>query len=528
MRAFAECLILAGVMSKSESLFSSEQEMALRIAELEALLSKKDEKLKNYEQENSWLREQLSGLKRSQYATSSERWESQEQLKFNETEVEARSPVPEKEDYTIEVRGHIKKVRGHRKPLPEKLPREIVKVELPESEQITEQGEKLKVIGWEISEKLKYEPAQISVIEYHRAKYGVDSGDYEKTAPPIPSVIPKGIATPELLAAIVVGKYSDGLPLYRLEEIFARQDVDLSRTTMARWMVQVATALMPIRNVLSDRMFAAHAISCDETSVQVLKENGRSAESKSWMIVRATPCDKSKVVLFDYNPSRSGEVMKNLFAGYEGRLLCDGLDVYNGLESETLVRFGCHMHARRKFEQAVTEGAKPGKTMAAQVMDIYKKIYDFEEKIRDYADEEKVKARLKDQKPLLEEIKQIAASNIARVPDKSKLGQAFKYYLNEYVYLTRYLDDGLMDPDNGFTERAIRKFAIGRNNWLFSDTPDGAEASSLLYSLVVTAKLNGINTYKALAKILTEIPMAKTLEDYERLADVILTPQTSA
>lgn len=100
--------------------------------------------------------------------------------------------------------------------------------------------------------------------------------------------------------------------------------------------------------------------------------------------------------------------------------------------------------------------------------------------------------------------------------------------MNEYVYLTRYLDDGLMDPDNGFTERAIRKFAIGRNNWLFSDTPDGAEASSLLYSLVVTAKLNGINTYKALAKILTEIPMAKTLEDYERLADVILTPQTSA
>ena len=525
MRALAECLILAKGMSKSETLFTPEQEMALRIADLEKLLKQEREKNKNFESQVSWLTEQLKALKRNQFGAKSERWESQEQLKFNEAEVESQSPIPDKEDYTVEVRGHTKKIRGHRKPLPENLPREIVKVELPESEQITEQGERLKVIGWEISEKLRYEPARISVLEYHRAKYGVGSGDYEKTAPPVPSVIPKGIATPELLAAIVVGKYSDGLPLYRLEEIFARQDVELSRTTMARWMVQVAQALMPIRNVLSDRMLSAHAISCDETSVQVLKENGRSVESKSWMIVRATPCEKSKIVLFDYSPSRSGEVMKSLFAGYEGRLLCDGLDVYNGLESETLVRFGCHMHARRRFEQAVKDGAKSGKTMAAQVMDIYKKLYDFEEKIRDHAPEEKVKARLRDQKPLLEEIKQIAESNIAKVPDKSKLGQAVKYYLNEHTYLTRYLDDGLMEPDNGFAERAIRKFAIGRNNWLFSDTPDGAEASSILYSLVVTAKLNGVNAYKALCKILTDVPLAKTVEDYERLADAILTSE---
>ncbi len=509
------------------SLISSEQEMALRIAELEALLLKKDEKLKTYEQENNWLREQLNGLKRNQFGAKSERWETQEQLKFNEAEVESQSPIPEKEDYIVEVRGHVKKARGHRKPLPENLSREVIKIELPESEQITEQGEKLKVIGWEISEKLKYEPAKISVIEYHRAKYGADSGDYEKTAPPIPSVIPKGIATPELLAAIVIGKYCDGLPLYRLEEIFARQDVELNRTTMARWMIQVAEALIPIRNVLSDRMLSAHAIACDETSVQVLKENGRAAETKSWMIVRSTPCEKNKIVLFDYSTSRSGEAMKQLFAGYEGRLLCDGLDVYNALESDTLIRFGCHMHARRKFEQAAKDGAKNGKTMAAKVMDIYTKLYDFEEKIRSHPPEEKIKARGKGQKPLLEEIKELAEANLEKVPDKSKLGQAFKYYLNEYTYLTRYLEDGLMEPDNGFTERAIRKFAIGRNNWLFSDTPDGAEASSLLYSLTVTAKLNGVNVYKALSKIITEVALAKTLEDYERLADAILTPEVS-
>ena len=221
------------VKKPQSSFLSEDQNMALRIAELEALLLKKDEKLKNYESQVSWLTEQLKTLKRNQFGSKSERWESKEQLKFNEAEVEARSPIPEKDDYVIEVKGHTKKVRGHRKPLPENLPREIIKIELATEEHVTEQGEKLKVIGWEISEKLKYEPSQISVIEYHRAKYGVDSGDYIKTAPPVPSVIPKGIATPELLAAIVVGKYADGLPLYRLEEIFERQGVELGRTTMS-------------------------------------------------------------------------------------------------------------------------------------------------------------------------------------------------------------------------------------------------------------------------------------------------------
>lgn len=511
------------------SLLTSDQEIALRIAELEGLLKIEREKNKNYEQENNWLREQLSSLKRNQFGTKSERWESGEQLIFNEAEVLAQNPAPEKEDHVfeVEVKSHTKQVRGHRKPLPEHLTREVVKVELPEIEQISEHGDKLKVIGWEISEKLKYEPAKISVIEYHRAKYGVDSGDYVKAAPPVPSVIPKGIATPELLAAIVVGKYCDGLPLYRMEEIFTRQEIELNRTTMARWMVEVGNALIPITNVLSDRMFSAHAIACDETSVQVLKEKGRDAKTKSWMIVRATPCEQKKVVLFDYNTSRSGETMRNLFADYEGRLLCDGLESYNPLESKKLIRFGCNMHARRRFEQAAKDGAKSGKTMAGMIMDIYKKLYDFEEKVRSYAPEERVKARLRDQKPLLEEIKNVADTNKEKVPAKSKIGEAFSYFLNEYTYLTRYLEDGLMEPDNGFAERAIRKFAIGRNNWLFSDTPEGANASSTLYSIAVTAKLNGVNPYKALCKILAEIPLAKTVEDYERLADVILTPEGS-
>ena len=151
----------------------------------------------------------------------------------------------------------------------------------------------------------------------------------------MPSIIPKSFASPELLAAIVVGKYADGLPLYRMEEIFLRQDIELSRSTMGRWMIQVATACQPIINVLSDKWFSSGYVACDETQIQVLKENNRKAELKSWMWVRSTPADAQKVILFDYDISRSGAVAEKLISGYKGFLQVDGFSSYNALESET-------------------------------------------------------------------------------------------------------------------------------------------------------------------------------------------------
>lgn len=499
----------------------------MQIASLQSELSDKDARLKMYEQQMGWLTEQLNTLKRGTHGTKSERWETEEQmLLFNEAEVECRNPDHDKdEDDTVEVKGHTKK-RGHRKPLPTNLPREVIKVELPQDEQVADDGSKLKVIGWEISEKLKYEPAKISVVEYHRAKYGFDSGDYAKTAPPVASVIPKGIATQELIAAIITGKYADGMPLYRMESMFERHDIDLSRGTMARRMIEVARSLQPIFNVLSDRLLESFYVACDETRVQVLKEDGRKAETDSWMWVRSTPSDEKKIVLFDYSISRGSETAKNLFAEYKGYLQVDGLASYNCLESEEVTRLGCHMHARRKFEQAAKDGAKSGKSLAANFMSEYSKIYDIEEELKSNSPEERQQAREELIKPILENMKLKAEEQKPKVPDKSKIGMAIKYFLSEYDYLVAYLQDGRLNPDNGFTERAIRKFAIGRNNWMFSDTPDGADASAILYSLVITAKINGVNIYRALTKILTEIPLAQSCEDYERLADLILTPHS--
>jgi transposase len=510
-------------MTLAESLLEN-SDLKFENENLRVSLLKEKERRSYLESEYSRLFEIISEFKRHRFGSRSEGWESQEQMKmvFNEVEVEAKK---EEESEVREIKAHKRKVRGHRKALPKHLNREVVKIELPPEELKSESGEPLKIIGWEISERLKYEPSKMTVLETHRAKYGIDTGDYVKTAPPVASVIPKGIATPELLASIITGKFADGLPLYRLEEIFARSDVELSRGTMARWMIQVAKALTPIRNVFSDKLHASYAISCDETSMQVLKEKDRSPQTKSWMIARMNTVEDRKVVLFDYSISRSGATMKDLFAGYQGRLLCDGLESYSPLESEELVRFGCNMHSRRKFEQAAKNGAKSGISISSQVMEIYKKIYDHEEELANAPPEEKIRARNEKQRPLFEEIRSIVKHNRSKVPDKSKLGQAFRYFENEYKYLTRYLDDGYIGPDNSEIERTIRKFAIGRNNWLFADTPDGADASALLYSLVITAKINGVNPYKAITQILTEIPMATTIEDYERLAEIILTPK---
>lgn len=511
-------------MSQSESLLSPNETLQSEVTYLRNQLQLRDEQIKILKEELAYLQEMLMELKRHRFGKKSERWQSEEQLLFNEIEVESQKPNEDEgiTEVEVEVKAHTKK-RGKRKPLPEHLPREVVKVELPPEEQFAEDGTPLKIIGWDVSEKLDYEPGKTKVIQYRRAKYGVDSGDYEKAAPPVPSIIPKGIAAPGLLAAIAVSKFSDGLPLYRQEEIFARLDVELSRTTMARWMVKVAESLQPIWNVLSDRLKESFYISVDETRTQVLKEKGRKAESPSWMWVRSTPYGDNKIVLFDYSPSRSGDVAAKILEGYTGVLQVDGYGGYNKLSSqEGVIRIGCNMHGRRYFEKALTVGAKSGQTLAEVALNFYKRLYEIEEDLREKSTEERYKGRQERAGPIWDEFKQWVNKNRSKVPAISKIGNAFNYFDAEYEHLIGYLKDGRLEMDSGFVERCIRKFAIGRNNWMFSDTEAGAEASALLYSLVITAKVNQVNPYWALKYIFEEIPKAQTLEEVERLADIIV------
>ena len=526
-------------MAQQEILFSENENLKSEIHGLKLLHKSDQEKIKLYEEEVERLHEMLNGLKRSKFGKKSERYESEEQMVFNEAEVLAKNLKPDLFDEIIidadvdadnantkeiTVKEHTKKIRGHRKPLPKDLPREIQHIELPESERISTDGvTPLKIIGYEISEKLVYEPAVVKVLEIHRAKYGVSVGDYEKTAPHKPSIIPRSFVTPELAASIITQKYAYGLPLYRQEAMFLELGIDLPRQTQARWVMAHAEACMPIYNILNDRLLSNTYVSCDETYTQVLKEKGKSAESTSYMWVRSTPHAKNRIILFEYAPTRSSEFAKTLFEDFSGYVQVDGYAGYNFLEDKKdTFRIGCNMHGRRYFEQAKVDGAKSGKTLAEAGLKYYQHLYDLDDESKKLDLDEKQKHRLETHKPIWDEFKLWVEANIKKVPPKSKLGKALNYFKNEYEYLIGYLKDPILEIDNGFVERAIRKFAIGRNNWMFSDTEAGANASSMFYSLLCTANVNGVKLFNLLKYLFQEIPRAKTLEDIETLADIIM------
>ena len=535
-------------MSKQSEIFFEENNLAIQLESALVQIKTKDEKLKLYEEELERLHEMLNELKRSKFGKKSERYESQEQMVFNEAEVLVKNLKPDilsdeiiiggsddsndknkdqnkdKNKKEITVKEHTKVIRGSRNPLPKELPREVQHILLPESERISSDGvTPLKIIGYEVSEKLIYEPAVIKVLEIHRAKYGADAGDYEKTAQHEPAIIPRSFVTPELAASIISQKYAYGLPLYRQEGMFLELGIDLPRQTQARWVIKHAEALMPVYNILNERLLDSFYISCDETVTQVLKEKGKKAESKSYMWVRSTPNANNKIILFDYDPSRSSEAAKKILSDYSGYVQVDGYAGYNFLEKQSGVTIlGCNMHGRRYFEQAKVDGAKSGKTLAEVGLKYYHTLYELEEESKKLNIDDKQKHRLEKHKPIWDEFKTWVEVNIKKVPPKSKLGKALNYFTSEYEYLIGYLKDPRLEMDNGFVERAIRKFAIGRNNWMFSDTESGAQASSMFYSILCTANVNGIKPFQLLKYLFQEIPKAKTIEDIENLADIIM------
>lgn len=508
----------------SENLFDRITELEARLESAVADGKRKDERLALYEEEVSRLHEIIREFKRQRFGSRSERWVSQEQLCFNEAEVLAKTSKPEDDEVETEIKveAHTKK-RGKRRRLPEDLPREVVVIELPEEERMGEDGNPLKPIGKEISEKLHYEPAQLKVIEYHRIRYGHDSGDTGVVAPAVPSIIPKGYVTSGLLAHIVMQKYGYGMPFYRQEDASKRLGFEIPRCTQARWVIESAQECRPIWNILEEKLLASPYVSCDETWTQVLKEKGRTAESKSWMWVRCTPSDEKKIVLFDYDPHRSSEVAKRLFAEYRGYLQVDGFSAYDALEGQDgVIRIGCNMHGRRRFESAFKVGAQNGKRLAETAMNFYGRLYDIERKARDLEWEARHRIRQEESAPIWDEFKSWVERNQNKVPPKSKIGEAFRYFTNEYEYLVAYLRDGRLEMDNGFAERLIKNFAVGRKNWLFADSECGAEAAAFYYSIVVTAKINGNDPQKVLKTIFDEVPRAKSLEDFERIADLII------
>lgn len=442
--------------------------------------------------------------------------------------------MPEPEDVEVDepeeevhVPPHTRKKRG-RKPLPEDLPRIEVVHDISEEEKTCKCGCELTRIGEEVSEQLDIIPAKAQVIKNIRPKYvcrdceGLeDDGPTVKIAPVPLQIIPKSIASPGLLAHVLTGKFVDSLPFYRQEKQFSRIGVDLTRSSMCNWAMKAAEACRPLYNLFQDAVLSGTYINADETTVQVLKEPGRAPTSKSymWLFRRGDP--DMPVLIYQYHPTRSAGVASDFLCGYSGYVQTDGYSGYDFLDKDPNIRhIGCWAHARRKFMDMVKAQGKRKKTGSGDVALSYiRKLYRIENeaKKKNLSHEEILQLRKEKAVPVLEDFHKWLSKRSLQTPPKGLLGQAISYTLRQWNRLVGYLEDGRLFPDNNLAENAIRPFVVGRKNWLFSGTPEGAETSAMIYSLIETAKANLLEPYSYLRYIFEKLPTSNSLEELDLL-----------
>lgn len=378
-----------------------------------------------------------------------------------------------------------------------------------------------------VKEELEYIPAQLNVVEIwqEKAVFATNEGDCIVAAQRPVHPLGKCIATTMLLAYIIVSKYADGLPLYRLNNILVRLGYDIGRSNMANWIIRLDDVFKPLIHLMREQQNQACYIQADETRIQVLKEDGKTAQSDKWMwVTRGGPPDKP-TVLFEYDPSRAGDVPLRLLDGFTGVLQVDGYAGYGKVcRSMGIVRIGCWDHARRKFVEASNAApankkkAKKGQPSKADVaLSKIRKLYAIEGKIQDLSDEEKYRARQELSIPVLEEIKTWLEANLSKVLKGSLTYKAISYALGQWDSLMAYCDYGFVNISNALAENAIRPFAVGRRNWLFADTARGARASATCYSLIETAKVNGLEPSAYITYVLDNIAEATTVEQLEAL-----------
>jgi transposase len=465
------------------------------------------------------MEEKLRLARQKRFGASSEKLPFQGDF-FDEAELEVALGDVEDQLQALEKPAR-KSPRKKREGFSDKLPR--IRVDLPLSDE--ERAGASQTFFAKVKEELDIIRAQTRVIEYWQEKAVFDEPDGSQrieaaSRPAHP--LGKCIASVQLLAYVLIAKYADALPLYRLEKIFKRYGATISRTTMANWIIGLEGVFKPLLDLIRTHQVGGDYLQGDETRMQVLKETGKVATSDKWMwVVRGGPPGQP-AVLFDYDASRGEEVALRLFKDFRGVLQVDGCASYNRVCRENaLTRIGCWDHARRKFveaSQAMPAQKKGAKVSKADVaLSKIRKLYAIEKRIESLGPEQKRQQRQALSLPVLDEFKCWLETNSRRVVKDSLTWKAIHYTLNQWDTLVGYCEDGQLHISNALAENAIRPFAVGRRNWLFADTPRGARASATAYSLIETAKANGIEPYDYLLHVLQHIASADTAAKLEAL-----------
>jgi len=473
------------------------------------------------------LYEQVLLLRHRQFGASSEQSSGQPSL-FDEAETLAQdstadqdiAPLPSEQlSSTAAVASVQNKARGKRLPLSAELERVDVVHDLPESERVCPCGTPMVEIGRDVSEQLDIVPMQVRVLRHIRLRYGCpDSLHAPVTAALPPQPLPKSNASADFLAMLLTVKFVDGLPLARFESVLERHGAPVPRQTLARWVIGASQLLQPLHNLMRDTLMDGPFIHMDETVVQVLKIPDKAPTSNSDMWVQVGGPPGKAVVLYDFDPSRGGAVPVRLLADYQGYLMTDGYKGYNELvRTEKIEHLACWAHARRNFVDAARVQPKGKRGRADEAVELIGKLYKIERDHKDATVEERLLARQAHSLPVLAKLHAWLEKTLIAVPPKSALGSAASYLRDYWRKLIRYLERGDLPIDNNRAENAIRPFVVGRKAWLFSDTLAGAHSSAIIYSLVETAKANGLEPYTWLRRVMRGLPAAKTVEEIEAL-----------
>jgi transposase len=469
--------------------------------------------------------EQIKLAQQRKFSPASESNLLQLELQFDEAEAVAVEELP-KEENTVTITYTRNKPK--RRTLPENLPREVIEYDVAESDKVCACGCVKQRIGEAVTEQLEIIPALVKVIAHVRPKYACNKCDEGVAIAPMPRLfLPKSMASPSLVAHTIINKYQDHLPLYRQEKIWERMGIDIARNTASGWVIAAAEVCMPMRDVLLSTMIDSNYIQADETPVQVMNEPARKNTAKSYMWVYQTGRPDKKVIVFDYRETRQALWPKEILKNFKGYLQTDGYAGYDWVKSESdIIHLGCMAHARRPFAELVKLAKTTGKSH--QAIAYFQKLYAIEKQARDeqYTPEQRFELRMQKASPILLELKEWMEKSLVHAVPQSKLGNALVYMQHLWKELTSYLLDGMLEIDNNNTENKIRPFAIGRKNWLFSATPNGAKASALFYSLIATAVANNWNPFDYLKYLFENIHSCKTQQDFIALLPFNIKPES--
>jgi transposase len=474
----------------------------------------------------NWLMAQFRLAKHRQFGASSEKSEYDQINFFNEAEKTADINILEPELTEIE-KHYRKKKRSAKDRLPEDLPVETVVHELePEECNCPECGGKLHVMGHGIREELKLIPAKAVIVKHIQSVYACRHCEKDECgvpivkAPLVEPVIKGSFASPEAVAHIMCQKFVMGAPLYRQEQEWNRYGIMLSRQTMSNWLLKATEDwLEPVYDMLRELLISSYQVlHADETTLQVLHEPGKSAQSKSYIWLYRTSGDvKDAIVLYEYQPERKAKHPKAFLDDFKGYLHTDGYEAYHNLPEDITV-VGCWAHARRKFDEALKGVEEKDRKDSFSLIGkrFCDKLFDIERGIKDLSAQERFQKRQELSKPVLDMF--FSWLNSIKVTPKTGVGNAVRYTLDQWKYLERYIQDGRLEISNNRAERSIKPFVIDRKNFLFCNTPRGAKASAVMFSLIETAKENGLNPFAYLTYIFQNAPNWNIRNNIDRLA----------